>query len=143
VEPCKGRVLIVDDDEVIAALVIEVLSEEGYASSVLKDARTEAIQETVTRLEPDCILLDGSAGHGYGESWDTAAVMASRLPPVPVIMFTAHSGAASEAVANTSARSRAARFTSLLPKPFSIDELIGAVDLAVGRSVCPGEARGR
>ena len=141
-EPCRGRVLIVDDDENVAALVVEVLSDEGYVSSVLMDGRTTAIQEAVTRLEPDCILLDGGAGQGYGESWDTAAWMASRLPPVPVIMFTAHSSAATEAQENTSARSQAARFTSLVPKPFALDELVGAVSLATRRSVRPGEACG-
>ena len=75
----------------------------------------------------------------YGESWDTAALMASRRPPVPVIMFTAHGGAAAEAQENTSARSRAARFASLVPKPFALDELVGAVGLATGCSVRPGE----
>ena len=139
-EPCRGRVLIVDDDEAIAALVAEVLSDEGYAPSVLTDGRTTAIQETVTRLEPDCILLDGGASQGYGESWDTAALMASRLPPVPVIMFTTHSSAATEMQENTSVRSQAARLTSLVPKPFALDELVRAVSLATGRSVCLGEA---
>ena len=139
-EPCRGRVLIVDDDEAIAALVAEVLSDEGYAPSVLTDGRTTAIQEAVTRLEPDCILLDGGAGQGYGESWDTAALMASRLPPVPVIMFTAHSGAATEMQENTSVRSQAARLTSLVPKPFALDDLVRAVSLATERSVCLGEA---
>ena len=136
-EPCRGRVLIVDDDEAIAALVAEVLSDEGYAPSVLTDGRTTAIQEAVTRLEPDCILLDGGVGRGYGESWDTAALLASRIPPVPVIMFTAHSGTALEAQENTSARSRAARLASLVPKPFELDELVLAVSLATGRSVTP------
>jgi CheY-like chemotaxis protein len=133
-------VLIIDNDEAIATLVAEVLSDEGYAPSVLVDGRTRAIEEAVMRLEPDCILLDGGAGQGYGESWDTAALMATRLPPVPVIMFTAHSGATAEARENISTRSQAARFASLVPKPFALDELVRAVSHATGRSVCPGNA---
>ena len=128
----KGRVLIVDDDEDIRTLVEEVLSEEGYAVTILKDARIEAIQETVSRVQPDCVLLDGGVGGGYGSSWESAELLAARLPAVPVIMFTAHAGASSEATANTSERSRAAGFAAVLPKPFELDELLRVVELAVG-----------
>jgi hypothetical protein len=54
-------------------------------------------------------------------------------------MFTAHSGAAAEAREKTSTRSQAARFASLVPKPFALDELVRPVNHATGGSVCPGE----
>src|SRR5687768_9969812 len=88
-----GRVLIVDDDEDIAQLVRECLADEGYGVTILRDVRIEAIQEAVARHEPNCILLDGGPGIGYGDSWATAALMTSRTPPIPTIMFTAHTGA--------------------------------------------------
>jgi CheY-like chemotaxis protein len=129
-----GRVLIVDDDSDIAHLVDEVLSEDGYAVTILSDARIEAIQEAVAQLEPACMLLDGGAGSGYGTSWESAALMAARLPAVPVIMFTAHAGASAEAMENTTERSQAAGFAAVLPKPFDLTELLRAVEVAVGES---------
>ena len=128
------RVLIVDDDSDIANLVDEVLSEDGYAVTILRDARIEAIQDVVAQLEPDCMLLDGGVGSGYGASWESAALMAARLPAVPVIMFTAHAGASAEAMENTSERSQAAGFAAVLPKPFNLTELLRAVEVAVGES---------
>ena len=133
-EPLGRKVLIVDDDEDIAHLVEEVLSEDGYAVTVLGDSRIEAIQEVVAQLRPDCMLLDGGAGSGYGESWESAALMAARLPAVPVIMFTAHASAFDEATENSSERSQAAGFVALLPKPFELTELLRAVEIAVGQS---------
>ena len=135
------KVLIVDDDSDIAHLVEEVLSEDGYAITILSDARIEAIQEAVAQLEPDCMLLDGGVGSGYGASWESAALMAARLPAVPVIMFTAHAGASAEAMENTSERSHAAGFAAVLPKPFNLTELLRAVEVAIGESHRADQAR--
>ena len=130
-----GRtVLIVDDDEDIANLVEEALSEDGYAVTILREAESGAIHEAVALHQPDCILLDGGAGSGYGNSWDLAASMSHRTPPVPVIMFTAHSGAIVEAKANVSARSQAAGLAAVLTKPFELSELLSVVEQAVGHS---------
>jgi len=134
VERIESKVLIIDDDEDIATMVNEMLSEEGYAVTILRDARIEAIQEAVVRLQPDCMLLDGGAGSGYGESWGSAAFMAARIPTVPVIMFTGHIADFDEATINTSERSQAAQFVALLPKPFDLTELLRVVALAVGQS---------
>src|SRR5688572_53561 len=128
------KVLIIDDDADIANLVDEVLSEDGYAVTIVRDARIEAIQEVVAELEPDCMLLDGGVGSGYGASWESAAQMAARLPAVPVIMFTAHAGASAEAMEHTSERSQAAGFAAVLRKPFNLTELLRAVEVAVGDS---------
>ena len=62
------KVLIVDDDEDIANLVEEALSEDGYAVTILREAESGAIDEAVALHRPDCILLDGGAGGGYGDS---------------------------------------------------------------------------
>jgi DNA-binding response OmpR family regulator len=130
-----GRtVLVIDDDEDIANLVQEALTEDGYEVAILKDSRIESIEETVVRVRPDCILLDGGIGGGYGDSWESAAVLTGRIPPVPVIMFTAHASAVAEATDNTSARSQAAGFTALLAKPFQLTELIRVVEDATRQS---------
>jgi CheY-like chemotaxis protein len=124
------KVLIVDDDEDIANLVEEALSEDGYAVTILREAESGAIDEAVALHQPDCILLDGGAGSGYGDSWESAASMSRRTPPVPVIMFTAHGGAVAEAKANESSRSQAAGLTAVLTKPFDLYELLRVVEHA-------------
>jgi len=129
-ESVGRRVLVVDDDDDIANLVQEALSEDGYDVAVLRDSRIEAIEETVGRVRPDCILLDGGIGGGYGESWESAAALTGRIPPVPVIMFTAHASAVAEATENASGRSQAAGFTALLGKPFQLTELLRVIEVA-------------
>jgi DNA-binding response OmpR family regulator len=136
-ESLGRRVLVVDDDDDIANLVEEALSEDGYAVEVLKDSRIEAIGERVLRVRPHCILLDGGIGSGYGDSWESAAVLKGRLPPVPVIMFTAHATAVAEATDNTSGRSQAAGFTALLRKPFELTELMRVIEFATGQVETP------
>ncbi len=53
-------------------LVHTVLTEEGYAASVLGAVTTAAIRAAVDRLEPDCLLLDSRGPLDYGESWRDA-----------------------------------------------------------------------
>jgi len=101
----------------------------------LLSARTgEIVQDAVERLRPDCVLLDGYVPGSYGGSWAEAAWMRAQITPVPVIMFSAEQGATAEANVNLSERSRAAGFSSVLPKPFELDELLGVVALAVSQS---------
>jgi DNA-binding response OmpR family regulator len=132
--PSMGRVLIVDDDRDIGDLVHAILTDEGFAVSLLHQQNPDAIRVSVNRLEPDCILLDGQSPDEYGPSWADAAWMSSRDRPVPVVMFTAHRAARDEAEAGESQRSREARFAAVLPKPFDIDQLLDAVSTAVGRA---------
>jgi CheY-like chemotaxis protein len=133
-ERIKGWVLVVDDDDGIAELVEEVLLDDGYEVTILRDGRLATIEDTVTRVKPDCILLDGGEGTGYGDSWESAAVLATRVPPVPVIMFTAHSAEATEAHRNISERSQAAGFAAVLAKPFELSDLLAAVEQSVRTS---------
>jgi DNA-binding response OmpR family regulator len=140
-----GKVLIVDDDRDIVELVELVLTEAGFAVSVLDDLALEALKLTVEDLEPDCILLDGGDQHGYGSSWSHAAWLHGRVPPIPVIMFTARTDSVREAERRQSQRSRDAAFSALLLKPFELDALVEQVARAVnGSAPCerPEETEG-
>ena len=132
--PSSGRVLIVDDDRDIGDLVHAILTDEGFAVSLLHHQNPDAIRVSVNQLEPDCILLDGASPDEYGPSWAEAAWLSHRERPVPVVMFTAHRAAMEEAEAGESERSRAAGFAAILPKPFDIDRLLEAVGRAVGEA---------
>ena len=63
--------------------------------------------------------------------------MAARSPAVPVIMFTAHMEAVTEATENTSERSLAAGFVAVVGKPFALTELLSVVEMAVSQSKAP------
>ena len=125
-----GTVLVVDDSRDIGDLVEQVLTDEGFAVSLLYDGSSETLRAAVADIEPDCILLDGGSLLGYGASWADAAWLAARPRAVPVIMFTAHAAAIHEATQATSRRSMAAGFAGVLPKPFDLDRLIATVSRA-------------
>jgi DNA-binding response OmpR family regulator len=127
-------VLVVDDDAMIADLVTEVLTEEGYAVTILARPNTETIHATVTGLQPDCVLLDSGVPGSFGVSWASAAWIATQRHAVPVIMFSADVHATAEASRHESMRSQAAHFSSVLSKPFDLDELLRVVALAVSQS---------
>ena len=125
--------LLVDPDGDLAELIIAILSDEGYAVSAMTEISQDAIASAVGRFEPDCVLLDG-AGYGFDEWWAEAARLAVRHRPVPTVMFTADMEALREAQENASERARAAQFAAVLAKPFSLDQLVEAVEAACGRS---------
>ena len=104
------RVLVVDDDRDIGALVEAVLTDAGYAVSLLYQLDGEVVAAAAGRLEPDCLLLDSSGAADYGASWALAERLAARDRPVPVVMFTAHGAAAAEALAREAVSSRVERF---------------------------------
>ena len=126
--------LVVDDDADIANLLEDFLTGEGYAVALLRSRRAESVEDAVGRLRPDCVLLAGAVPSSYGGSWAEAAWMSAQMAPVPVIMFSADAQVSSEARRNESERSQAAHFSSVLPKPFDLDELLRVVALAVSQS---------
>lgn len=129
----RPKILVVDDDRDMADVLQAMLTDEGYAASLIHDARGQAVRNAVTRLEPDCVLLDSSRTDptGYGESWQTAAWVAAQAKHIPTIMMTGHSLAADEAHAATSKRARAAEFAAIVRKPFDIDEFLATLEMVV------------
>ena len=128
------HVVIADDDANVADVVRAILSDEGYAVSVLEETDHASIAAAVGRLEPDCILLDGAGEATFGGSWSEAAYLAARGRAVPTVMFTAHAEAVREARDQASDRAEAAQFAAVVSKPFGLDDLLDAVALATGRS---------
>ena len=129
-----GVVLVIDYDRDIGELVEAVLSDAGYTVSCLYQMQPEVIQAAVGRLEPDCVLLDGSEVTDYGHSWEAARQLHVRERPVPVVMFTTNVRAVEEARAEATRRSRAAGLSAVIAKPFDLEELLDAVAIAVGQS---------
>ncbi|MDQ2951077.1 MAG: hypothetical protein M3R54_02305 [Chloroflexota bacterium] len=114
------------------------LTDEGYAASAMYRADGRSVREAITRLEPDCVLLDGGPGEptgGYGESWQTAAWVTARERSVPVIMMTGYMHAADEALAMTTKRARAADFAAVIRKPFELDEFLSTLSQCVQKGL--------
>jgi CheY-like chemotaxis protein len=130
----QPRVLCVDDDRNIGATVQAILGDEGYDVTCLFEITDEALRRVIGEVEPDCILLDSASRTNYSRSWEAAAWIRHRTRAVPVVMFSAHLADNREALENLTERAQEAGFAAVLPKPFSIDQLLAAVSTAVARS---------
>lgn len=89
-----ANILIVDDDEIVAEMASDVLMGEGYACGWVNDG-TKALDLLKWR-KPDLVLLDqdmpGVSGHFVLRKLRESVELCS----LPVIMFTAMSGATDE-----------------------------------------------
>ena len=130
----RRRVLCVDDDRDIGETVQAILGDEGYDVTCLFEITDVALRQALGELNPDCVLLDSSSRSDYGDSWRAAAWIHDLAHSVPVVMFSAHLADSREAMANLTERAQEAGFAAVLPKPFSIDQLVDAVSVAVARS---------
>ena len=133
--PKAARILVIDDDRDIGAVVTAILADEGYEVATLDEISDEAVRAAIDRIEPDCILLDGARATEYAEAWATAAEVRTRSRPIPMVMFTAHATDAAEASRATSQRAADAGFSAVLRKPFNLEELVSAVERAVAQAV--------
>ena len=61
----KLRVLIIEDEPIIAMLLAEVLTEQGYDVADTASTEDEAIAEAA-RHRPDIMLVDARLRHGSG-----------------------------------------------------------------------------
>ena len=115
-----ARILVVDDDPSVRALVRDVLELEGHEVELAVDGY--AALRAVAAARPDCVVLDvlmpGMDGHEV-----LARVRATRGGrELPVVMLTA---AADDA---TAWRGWSGGVDLLLGKPFDADELLRSVD---------------
>lgn len=92
-----ARILIADDDELIAELASELLIDAGHACGWVTSA--EAAWQCVRRKRPDVLLLDQSLPDESGLTMLRRLRLSAQLYDLPVIMFTALSGEADEAQA--------------------------------------------
>ena len=92
-----ARILIADDDELIAELASEVLIDAGHACGWVTCA--EAAWECARRKRPDVMLLDQAMPGESGLTLLRRLRCSPELYDLPVIMFTAMRGADDEAQA--------------------------------------------
>ena len=115
-DPPAGRVLVVDDDPHILAILQDALQEDGYDVATARNGM-EAMT-VVRRLRPDVILLDLMMpvvdGAGFMELYRQVPG-----PHAPILVITAAAGRyRSDSLEHA---------RDVLPKPLSIDRLLAAV----------------
>ncbi len=114
-----ARILIADDDELIAELASEVLIDAGHACGWVTCAN--AAWTCVVRKRPDVLLLDQEMPGESGLTLLRRLRISPLLYDLPVIMFTGMSGQADEAQAIF------AGAQDFLTKPFDPVDLVARV----------------
>lgn len=121
----KSRVLVIEDDRLLWALVSDVLSDEGF------DVRTAANgQEALDVLDcwiPDVILLDLMMPVMNGPAFRAAQRNHPTAAEIPVIVMSA--------AANLDSETSALEPAGVLGKPFDLDDLIASVQRTIGEKV--------
>jgi DNA-binding response OmpR family regulator len=85
-----ARILIADDDELVAELTSEVLIDAGFACGWVTTA--EAAWTCIQRKRPDLLLLDQSMPGESGLSLLRRLRQSAEFYDLPVMMFTAMNG---------------------------------------------------
>ena len=116
-----GHVLIIEDDLLLAALVQDVLEEEGVASIDVAMSECEAIQAGVA-TPPSLIVSDVRLRSGTGPS--AVAAIREMVGPVPVLFTT---GAQESSIPIVSPM-------AVLQKPFSCSQLAKAYHQLSGQT---------
>ncbi len=121
----RPTILLVEDDPGIAALIGDVLTDEGYR--VLLAASPTLGCTILAAFRVALILTDGFRGDS---PWAPLAPLVARAGGTPVILCSAANPA-------LYAEYAAHGFAALLPKPFDLDALVSLVaENLPPRSVC-------
>jgi twitching motility two-component system response regulator PilH len=109
-------ILVVEDNQVLAELIAEVLQEEGYSVGVACNGH-EAL-ERLPEVNPDLVITDLMMPKLSGEQVCNVIQADPNYCSVPVVLMTARQ----DEVARVSCR-----FDAFLPKPFDLYNLLGIV----------------
>ncbi|RKX22247.1 MAG: response regulator [Candidatus Zixiibacteriota bacterium] len=120
----KGKILVIDDDKMMASVVENVLSHEGYQIYTATDGKDGF--EKATELKPDLIFMDINMPEMDGYETTMKLKSVSELESTPVIYI---SGLNPESEANKVFMTGGA---SMITKPFTNSQLIDVVKLAMG-----------
>ncbi len=120
------RVLVADDDPVVRHLVITMLKQREYEAVVARDGR-EAYRILQTDSRFSAAIFDMTMP--FLEGLDLIRYMKSerRLMKIPIMMISA------EQDLKLMASSFAAGATAFLPKPFTPNQLQGAIRMLIGQ----------
>lgn len=116
------RILVVEDERIVALDLASSLSELGYAVAGMATRGEEAIELT-RRLEPDLILMDVRLAGAMDGIQAAHAIRQQR--DVPIVYLTAHSDS------ETLRRAAQSAASGYLVKPFKSPELRCVIEIAL------------
>ena len=119
-----GRVLVVEDDVAVTDLVREVLRLEGYAVATVSNGA--AALEAVAIDPPALILLDLQMPVMDGRSF-LHAYRSSAAPSAAIVLVSA--------VLDLARTARELKVEGYLRKPFTLDELLDVVSIALATTI--------
>ncbi len=109
----RGRIYLVDDDELILTMLARVLKQEGY--EIRSSAGSPDLLESIRAWHPDVVLLDINLPGQSG--MDMLKELKSDDVPIEVIMLTA------DDTAETAVKAMKIGAWDYLTKPFNMDEV--------------------
>ena len=118
----RRRVLIVDDEPIIAELISDCLASFPEPLDVVKAGNGRAALEAVERTRPDLVLLD--INMPVMDGLETLKRLRVLHPRLPVLMITGSDGA-------SVAAALAAGAFGYLPKPMDLRYIVHLVGLAL------------
>lgn len=116
-----GRIYLVDDDELILAMLSRILEREGY--DVVTDTGGKGLIDKISAQHPDVVLLDINLPGQNG--MDTLRELKSDAADIEVIMLTA------DDTAETAVKAMKIGAWDYLTKPFNIEE----VKIVIGNAI--------
>jgi CheY-like chemotaxis protein len=119
-----ARILIVEEEGIIAARIASSLTRLGYQSVGIAESSEEALAKTWD-LRPGLILMDIHI-KGVSDGIETTAELLDKFD-IPVIYLTAH------ADQQTSARAKTTGASGLLMKPISDANLTVSIEMAINK----------
>ena len=120
-----GRILVVEDEALIAEEIRERVAAAGYTVVAVVDTGAAALQ-AVAVSRPDLVLMDIRL-KGPMDGIEAAELIYDRFS-VPIIYLTAHSDQ------GTLQRARARAAFGYVLKPFHVDSLLVAIDVGLHRA---------
>jgi DNA-binding NtrC family response regulator len=117
------RVLVVEDDPILQAVITEVLLVGGHEVRAVD--RLEGVRASMETFTPEVVLLDWNLPDGSGT--DVLPALQRDWPGTAVIMMSG------SGTTNLTAEAIRDGAFSFLAKPFQVDELLLAVERACNR----------
>ncbi len=130
--PCKLRILIIEDESLIAEDLVERLVRIGFSVIASVDCAEEGIPIAV-RENPDLVLMDIRLS-GAIDGIQAAQQIRSQVD-VPIVYLTAYSDRL------TVSRAKATDFDGFILKPFQERELSSTIDVAIKRHLLRARQR--
>jgi PAS domain S-box-containing protein len=121
----KAKILVVEDNRIVAEDIKNSLVEMGYTVSAIATSGVKAL-EAAGRETPDVAIMDIRLGRSGINGIDTAAKLREKYQ-IPIVYLTAH------ADEDTISRAKLTEPYAYLVKPFDVEELKSALEITLYR----------